>query len=90
MSVVHEHCSYVIMELQIQSLAYLFWDKKQIYFRIAIFFNIIETMLMAVGSIGDVLRGPAAPGQPYERFKCIIASFDISNSRHFLNEIIKN
>ena len=47
-------------------------------------------MLMAVGSIGDVLRGPAAPGQPYERFKCIIASFDISNSRHFLNEIIKN
>ena len=26
----------------------------------------------------------------YERFKCIIASFDISNSRHFLNEIIKN
>ena len=47
-------------------------------------------MLMAVGSIGDVLRGPAAPGQPYERFKCIIASFDISNSRHFLTEIIKN
>ena len=26
----------------------------------------------------------------YERFKCIIASFDICNSRHFLTEIIKN
>ena len=25
----------------------------------------------------------------YERFKCIIASFDICNSRHFLTEIIK-
>ena len=26
----------------------------------------------------------------YERFKCIIASFDICNNRHFLTEIIKN
>ena len=26
----------------------------------------------------------------YERFKCIIASFDICNSRHFLTEKIKN
>ena len=25
----------------------------------------------------------------YERFKCIIASFDNCNSRHFLSEIIK-
>ena len=25
----------------------------------------------------------------YERFKCIIASFDICNSRHFLTEIIQ-
>ena len=62
MSVVHEHCSYVIMELQIQSLAYLFWDKKQIYFRIAIFFNIIETMQMALGSIGDVLKRSSCSG----------------------------
>ena len=26
----------------------------------------------------------------YERFKCIITSFDICNSKHFLTEIIKN
>ena len=61
MSVFHEHCS--SWSHKYKSPAYLL-DNELIYFRMPIFFNIIETLQMTLGPIGDVLSGPAAPGQP--------------------------
>ncbi len=51
-----------IMETQILEPCIFVKGQKANILQDADFFNIVETLQMALGSIGDVLRGPAAPG----------------------------
>ena len=51
------------METQILEPSIFVKGRKANILQDADFFNIVETLQMALGSIGDVLRDPAAPGQ---------------------------